>query len=68
MMECGMKIDLTALQQKLANGAFIGFTLAEAEREPADKSCEVKLDAAKMAPVKLGISKSGLSKSGLSKT
>lgn len=58
-----MKTDLTALQEKLANGDFLGFKLAEAAGKPAvDKTCDVKLGAAKLVLTKLGGTKTGLSK------
>ena len=63
-----MKIDLTTLQQKLANGDFVGFALLEDAlagnngRCAMDKTSNVKLGAAKLAPTKLGGVKSGLSR------
>ncbi len=58
-----MKTDLTTLQEKLANGDFLGFNLAEVAGKPsADKTCDVKLGAAKLVLTKLGATKTGLSK------
>ncbi len=55
-----MKIDLTMLQQKLAKGDLLGFTLAEDAK--ASKASTVKLGATKLVPTKLGLAKTGLTK------
>ncbi len=58
-----MKTDLIALQQKLANGEFLGFKLAEtAGTHAADTTCDVKPGAAKLVLTKLGGTKTGLAK------
>ncbi len=58
-----MKTDLITLHAKFANGEFLGFKLADDAAGPvADKTCDVKLGAAKLVLTKLGGVKVGLSK------
>jgi hypothetical protein len=61
-----MKIDLLALQQKLSEGALLGFGLVEpAKTEAVEKTTNVKLGLEKLAASKLGGVKTGLAKSSI---